>query len=633
MNTSPKASRAILVLGMHRSGTSATVRVINLLGAHLGDDLMPAAERNNPRGFWEHRAVVAIHEELLGALDRSWHDIRAMPDNWLSSEAASIARKKLLDLLSEEFSNRPLWAVKDPRLSRLLPLWLQVLGDINVETCVVLVLRNPVEVAQSLAARDGLASEITHLSWLQYMLEAELVSRDLVRSVITYDGLLHNWSECMLQLERELGFRWPVAIKDISDEVSEFLDASERHYRANDVDQAALPELVRGVYEAFLEKANGDASWEKIKRFNNAYQRNAKVFLGAVAETTSQLEALKRTEAQKGDEIVLLESSLVGLRAAFKEMNAQGLPGSGVLPRGGDKDVAKIYFRCADEAYSEARSAWSPHEGLRGETALKFELESLAGVDFIRFDPSEFPGEFFLSDVRINGKRLDSTELNVTAFHQDLVLGDPNGYRFKSCDEDPYLEIDIRNQAPFHDAAVLIELTCQRLTAAAELRQLIQSALQSRAADESARWSEAIETRVGGVLAPMLAQMAGDQERHTAQHEQTQDHLKTMAEAFSHVMSEHASAIASLRTQTSNLAAGQQVADEILAGVAQQLTSLSSLCELTGRQSQEIAGQQVVSLANQDALSSQLRALSEYQQRSLWMRLRYRFSKKRPTVT
>ncbi len=110
MNTSPKTSRAILVLGMHRSGTSAATRVINLLGADLGHDLLPTAG-DNPRGFWEHRAIVEIHEELLAALDRSWHDVRSMPENWLSSEPASIARDKLVNLLGKEFSDRDLWAV------------------------------------------------------------------------------------------------------------------------------------------------------------------------------------------------------------------------------------------------------------------------------------------------------------------------------------------------------------------------------------------------------------------------------------------------------------------------------------------------------------------------------------------
>ena len=71
-------SRALLILGMHRSGTSAVTGALALRGVYLGQDLMPPGP-DNPRGFWEHAGVVAIHERLLEALDRRWDDLRAMP--------------------------------------------------------------------------------------------------------------------------------------------------------------------------------------------------------------------------------------------------------------------------------------------------------------------------------------------------------------------------------------------------------------------------------------------------------------------------------------------------------------------------------------------------------------------------
>ena len=52
--------KVILVLGMHRSGTSAVTRCLNLLGAEIGSKLLPPAE-DNRSGFWEHADVVSIH--------------------------------------------------------------------------------------------------------------------------------------------------------------------------------------------------------------------------------------------------------------------------------------------------------------------------------------------------------------------------------------------------------------------------------------------------------------------------------------------------------------------------------------------------------------------------------------------
>ena len=75
--------KAICILGMHRSGTSAFARAINLLGAYIGrsDQLMPSQE-DNPNGFWEHMAFYSFHERLLGFLSRSWDCVLPMPDEW-----------------------------------------------------------------------------------------------------------------------------------------------------------------------------------------------------------------------------------------------------------------------------------------------------------------------------------------------------------------------------------------------------------------------------------------------------------------------------------------------------------------------------------------------------------------------
>ena len=497
MSTPLKAHRAILLMGMHRSGTSATTRVLNLLGVALGGDLMPAAEGNNALGFWEHRGVVAIHEELLGALNRSWQDIRPMPDNWLSSEAASNAREKLVDLLSKDFANSPLWAVKDPRLCRLLPLWQLVLADMNVEANVVFIVRNPTEVAQSLAARDGMPGGLARLSWIEHILEGEWASRNLPRAVILYDNLLQDWEGCMRQLEGELHLRWPVVIESVRGEVGLFLSTSERHYNADKAAEVELPDFVRSVYETFLEKANGYASWDKIEKVSDVYQLGAKVFLDGIEEMVRQLTTLQVTEAQKSHQLQQLEHRVDGLQVALNEVEARKFLRIGPLQGGRFKDVAKVYFRPASGTYSEESSAQFVHEGLHGVTRIQWTLQAPAGFDFIRFDPSEFPGEFLLRDLQINGNKIDCMENSFAAVNQYVVREEPSGWRFASSDGDPFVELDTRNLTIQHDAAVVVELTCQRLTPGDELRHLIESALQAAAVSDSARQAESLRLQQG----------------------------------------------------------------------------------------------------------------------------------------
>src|SRR6266446_6985151 len=59
--------KAIVVLGMHRSGTSALCGALDVLGVNFGKHLMTANEANT-KGYWEHPEIVALHDELLRSL-------------------------------------------------------------------------------------------------------------------------------------------------------------------------------------------------------------------------------------------------------------------------------------------------------------------------------------------------------------------------------------------------------------------------------------------------------------------------------------------------------------------------------------------------------------------------------------
>src|SRR5436190_24368529 len=120
----------IIVAGMHRSGTSAITRLINLLGADIARDLLPGQQENNPRGFWEATAVIEIHDRLLAALGSSYNDADSLPQNWIQSGAAHAAKLELTKEIEKEFSASLLFVVKDPRIGRLLPLWLSLLDEL-----------------------------------------------------------------------------------------------------------------------------------------------------------------------------------------------------------------------------------------------------------------------------------------------------------------------------------------------------------------------------------------------------------------------------------------------------------------------------------------------------------------------
>lgn len=236
-------SHALLVLGMHRSGTSAVTGALALRGASLGDTLMPPGP-DNPKGFWEHAGVVAIHERLLDALDRSWNDPRPLPAGWIEHAATVVAREQLRCLLTDEFGNQRLWAVKDPRLCRLLPLWLPLLAELGISASAVVVARDPREVAQSLWARNAWPEALSRELWLQHVGDALAGSENLVRVVLAYPRLLADPVAEIEALVEALQLPIPAPDADYSARMNVFISGDDRHHQA---ETAITPEWTAAV--------------------------------------------------------------------------------------------------------------------------------------------------------------------------------------------------------------------------------------------------------------------------------------------------------------------------------------------------------------------------------------------------
>ena len=194
---------AILVLGMHRSGTSALARLTNFMGAALPRHLMPANEAN-PRGYWESAPLVELHDQLLSALDSSWDDWRTPGARWKESDAAARFAGRLRLAIDEEYGNAPLVVLKDPRLCRTLPYWMSILEKSGIRSAPVLIVRNPLEVAESLRERDGMPFEKAMLLWLRHNLDAEFETRHLQRNIVTFDALLEDWKLLAVHVSMEV---------------------------------------------------------------------------------------------------------------------------------------------------------------------------------------------------------------------------------------------------------------------------------------------------------------------------------------------------------------------------------------------------------------------------------------------
>lgn len=176
----------VLVLGVHRSGTSLLTETAAQLGLHAGNpEDLDAGDRWNERGYWEHRGIRAVDEALLAACDDDWFgasgfDAARLP----AGDAASLSERAraLVDALDA----RAPWVAKDPRLCVLLPFWLPLLSS----PAFLFSLRGPLSVARSLRARDGLPLPVGVAIWEVQLLSAIAATKGRPRAAFWYEDLV-----------------------------------------------------------------------------------------------------------------------------------------------------------------------------------------------------------------------------------------------------------------------------------------------------------------------------------------------------------------------------------------------------------------------------------------------------------
>ena len=249
--TSPEKN-ILCVLGMHRSGTSAVSGCLNILGIRLGSKLLRGRAKDNLRGFWEHSKLIEIHNDLLWELGRTWDDVRALPEAWWQTPVAIPYQKKILRVLKNDFSPSSTWGVKDPRMCLLLPLWLNLIQQLDRAPRFILMVRHPLEIAESLQKRNGFSHEKSLWLYLQHMLSAEKLTRGFSRTFVRFEDLIQD---PFSTLKKTVYFD-PVLLAKKKEQIRRFVSRRLRHHRADHIHPAlkpywacALALQVHGVFE------------------------------------------------------------------------------------------------------------------------------------------------------------------------------------------------------------------------------------------------------------------------------------------------------------------------------------------------------------------------------------------------
>jgi glycosyltransferase involved in cell wall biosynthesis len=307
----------IIILGMHRSGTSVVARLLNMMGAYFAPERVELPVTTaNPKGYWERRDVINLNEDILTALGITWDNIHQFKSADMTSDIQtrfeSLAREIILGL----DANRP-WMLKDPRLCLLLPFW-QPLFEIPV--CVY-VHRSPLQVAQSLKKREGFPLMLGIALWEKYNLQGLANSADMPRILVSHEEIIKNPVATVNKLYQDLldceiqGLRLP------SDkEIQAFIDPSLFHEHGNvqlqstyinsqqtllfdafekgSIFQEPLPNLSQGAAEILQAYNNQLVATEQTLQ----YQQDIAQQNEQISDFQKQLEELKQSlQTQKAE--------------------------------------------------------------------------------------------------------------------------------------------------------------------------------------------------------------------------------------------------------------------------------------------------------------------------------------------
>jgi hypothetical protein len=252
-----RARKAVLVLGVSRSGTSLLAHVLHMLGAALPHDLIGAGH-GNPLGHFEPRALVGLNDCILASLDRRWDDPRPIPARWFRSRPAYQFMERIIVQIRSSYDDAPLLLIKDPRLCRLLPLYLDALDVLDIEPLVILQMRPAAEVIQSLIDRDDMEPGLAEFLWLRSVIEAEWQSRSCRRVWVNMAEMIAHWPGAVCRIGDGLHLEWPVDPDAAAGEIGVLLKPRPHHRFAPVAGEDQLRRFCAAVWAAAERGLAGD---------------------------------------------------------------------------------------------------------------------------------------------------------------------------------------------------------------------------------------------------------------------------------------------------------------------------------------------------------------------------------------
>ena len=368
----------VVVLGMHRSGTSLCSHVLSALGVKMANEVQAADD--NKHGHWERWEIAGMHDEIFQLLDRAYfspmHDL-PMPTAWWALPSVQAVRSRIEVFLKQLMTDDSLLGFKDPRTARLMPMWHQIFRSLNLSPKFVLCLRSPAQVARSLKVRDGLDTDVGEYRWLSY-------SVDCFRYTTGHDVCLMNyesWFETPVEnLERLMTFldvEWSQSDADFHALATGIVDRELRH--TDDRLAVSNRPLVRSFFNLATGVGQDPSARAQIDHFVNhfvPFQQLLTTFeprLRALAGVTAKL-------SQSEADVVALSTQIEArqTRADEKENDARLTAATLTSQLEAARSALGVRDEAAQTAEAAMAAAAAEHEATRSALRVRDEVAQTA---------------------------------------------------------------------------------------------------------------------------------------------------------------------------------------------------------------------------------------------------------------
>ena len=314
--TAGTAGPWVLVVGMHRSGTSAVTGALGAMGLNVvhSEDRMDWPE-SNPE-HWESLSLGLHNEDLLNRSGGCWDGPPEFDDGWEHSPQIQDAGDPGV-LIAAAFPEAGPTVWKDPRLCLLLPYWRDRLPN---PIAAVFIWRPPVAVAHSLRRRDDLTIVEGIALWERYNRSAIEGLQGVETFVINYESVVEEpgryltemitWLSSLEQF-RESSAEWDVDLATAA-------IASELHHPPGPQlqdDHVILQTEQLALLRSLSEISGGHRSLQaELSSAESAWTASALRTRALLGASDRELKATKETLRIVRSELESSKSTVAGLQ-------------------------------------------------------------------------------------------------------------------------------------------------------------------------------------------------------------------------------------------------------------------------------------------------------------------------------